>query len=134
MKLIGEKGLLELQRSELSERNILAESDILLNVTVEVTGYSASDQSWVVGSDWDRFLTELRRLDERRQGRAVVLGALPEDLRLEFHSTDAAGHMAVKGHVGWHRADNHFVQLRFGFSFEPDLLPSLVQELNGLRR
>ena len=133
MTLTGKEGLLELQRAELGEQDAPAESDILLNVTVEVAGYSAADQSWVVAEEWNRFLTELRLLDQRRQGRAVVVGASPDDLRLEFYSTDSAGHMAVRGRVGWHKPDNHFLQLRFGFPFEPDLLPGVVQALNAFQ-
>jgi len=123
MRLAGKEGLLELQRSEIGPQGTPAESDILLNVTVEVEGYSAVDQSWVMAEEWDKFLNELRILDQRRQGRAVIVGASPDDLRLEFYSTDSAGHMAVHGHVGWHKPDKHFLKLQFGFSFEPDLLP-----------
>jgi hypothetical protein len=132
MRLIGSKGLLELQRSETGESGTPCESDILLNVTVEVSSYSAADQSWVTAGEWDRFLTELKTLDERRRGRAVVEGASRYDLRLEFYSSDSAGHMAVKGHLGWHKPDGHVLELRFGFSFEPDLLPSVVRAMCAL--
>jgi hypothetical protein len=81
MKLIGKEGLLELQRSDLGGSGTPDESDLLLNVTVQASSYSAADQSWVVGDEWDKFLAELTRLDERRQGRAVVEGASRDDLR-----------------------------------------------------
>ena len=132
MRLIGSEGFLELERSETGERGRPGESDILLNVTVEVSSYSAADQSWVVADEWASFLTELRKLDERRQGRAVVEGASRDDLRLEFYSTDSAGHLAVRGHLGWRKPDGHVLELRFGFSFEPDLLPSVVREMCAL--
>ena len=132
MKLIGEEGFLELERSETGERGAPGESDILLNVTVEVGAYSAADQSWVIADEWDRFLSDLTTLEDRRQGRAVVEGASPDDFRLEFYSTDSAGHMAVQGHIGWHKASGHILRLRFGFSFEPDLLPTAVRAVRGL--
>lgn len=132
MKLIGNEGFLELERSETGGRGTPGESDILLNLTVEASSYSASDHSWVIADEWDRFLTELTTLEERRQGRAVVEGASPDDLRLEFYSSDSAGHMAVQGHVGWHKPDGHVLRLRFGFSFEPDLLPTAVREMRRL--
>ena len=97
MKLICEEGFLELQRSDSDDWNSPSESDTLLNVAVDVSGYSAADQSWVVAGEWGKFLSELETLDERRQGRAVVEGASPDDLRLEFYSTDSAGYMAVQG-------------------------------------
>jgi hypothetical protein len=133
MRLDGERGFLELQRSELGEPDTPSNGDVLLNVTVQASSYSAADQSWVVAHDWDRFLGELQTLDERRQGRAVLEGASPEVLRLEFYSTDSAGHMAVRGHLGGHAPDGYFFQLRFGFSFEPDRLPKVVQALEVLR-
>jgi hypothetical protein len=87
-----------------------------------------------VADEWHGFLTELSTLDERRRGRAVIEGASPDDLRLEFYSNDSAGHMAVQGHLGWHKPDGHRLQLRFGFSFEPDLLPGVVQALRAFGR
>jgi hypothetical protein len=97
MKLRGREGFLELQPSNTCGQGTPGESDILLNVTVRASSYSAADQSWVVADAWDGFLTELGTLDERRQGRAVVEGASPDDLRLEFYSTDSAGHMQYRG-------------------------------------
>src|SRR5579864_4304240 len=132
MKLIGKEGFLELERSETGQRGTPGESDILLNVTVEVSSYSAADQSWVIADEWHRFLNELTTLEERRQGVSGVEGASRDDLRLEFYSTDSAGHMAVRGHLGWHKPDGHLLQLRFGFSFEPDLLPAAVRAMRGL--
>jgi hypothetical protein len=133
MRLTGENGLLELEPSEIAPSGTPAESDILLNVTIKVDGYSAADQCWVIAEAWDGFLNELRELDHRRQGCAVVIAASPDDLRLEFYSTDSAGHMAVRGHVGWYKPDQHFLQLRFGFSFEPDRLPGVVEALSAFR-
>lgn len=108
------------------------ESDILLNIAVDVSGYAAADQSWVIGGEWTRFLDELKKLDVRRQGRATVEGASRHDFRLEFYSTDSAGHMAVKGHLGWQKPNGHVLELKFGFSFEPDLLPTVVQGMHSL--
>jgi hypothetical protein len=133
--------LLELERSEVGERDTPGESDIRINVTVKASSvrlissasYSAADQSWVDGGEWDRFLLELRTLDEQRQGRAVIEGLSPDHLRLEFYSTDSAGHMAVRGHLGRHKPDGKLLQLRFGFSFEPDQLPGVVQALGSFR-
>lgn len=133
MRLTGREGFLELQPPDTGGRGTPGESDVLLNVTVQASGYSAADQTWVVADAWDGFPTELGKLDERRQGCAVVEGASPDDFRLEFYSADSAGQMAVKGHVGWHKPDGHVLQLRFGFSFEPDLLPSVVRALRAFR-
>jgi hypothetical protein len=117
MRITGEDGLLELEPFEIGPPGTPAESDLRLSVTVKMDGYSAADECWVIAGQWDTFLKELRELDHRRQGRAVVIAASPDDLQLEFYSTDSAGHMAVRGYVGWHKPNSHFLQLRFGFSF-----------------
>jgi hypothetical protein len=87
----------------------------------------------VVASDLDRFVTELRRLDGRRQGQATLSGASPEDLRLQFYSTDSLGHMAIRGHLGWNNPYGFLLQLQFGFAFEPDRLPSLLKYFETIR-
>lgn len=82
----------------------------------------------MVGSDWERFLVELRALERARSGRAVVEGASPEDFRLEVFSTDSVGHMAVRGHVGRERTAVHALKFEYSFDFEPDRLSSLIRD------
>ena len=119
MRLIGQDGLLELERSDVGGPGTPPESDLLLNVTVQASSYSAGDQSWVLGDEWVKILAEIATLDERRQGRAVVEGTSREDLRLEFYSTDSAGHMAVQGHLGWRKPTATFCNLSLDFLSNP---------------
>ena len=126
MKIQEQDGFLEVERAELGPPDTPSEDDVLLNVSVGVSGYSAADQSWVVGSDLKHFLTELRALEQKRQGSALLVSPSPDDLRLQFYSTDSAGHMAVRGHLGWNKANGFLLQLQFGFSFEPDKLPYIL--------
>jgi hypothetical protein len=130
MKLEGNNGSLELESSELPGTQ--RDDDVLLNVSVKARGYSAADQSWVVGSDWSKFPSELVTLEQNRQGLALVEGASPNDFRLEIYSTDSVGHMAARGHVGWRTPDDQLLQLTFGFHFDPDRLPKLLRDLNSL--
>jgi hypothetical protein len=128
MRLKGEQALLEITPTVWDTPHRAADTDLLLNVTVRVSNYSAADQSWVVGDEWQRFLDELRMLEARRQGSAVLEGASPEELRVEFFSTDSLGHMAVRGHVGGRWPSGHFLQLQFSFDFEPDRVPTVLME------
>jgi len=104
----------------------------VLNITVKVRGYSAADRTWVMGREWKSFLAELTALEESRRGQAAVNGASPDDFRLEIFSEDSAGHMAIRGHVGWNTPDGNLLHLKFGFHFEPDRLPKLVRDLRDL--
>jgi len=133
MRLEGDNSLLELERSELGPTGTPSDRDVLLNVTARVAGYSAADQAWVTDTDLNRFIGELRTLEARRKGQATLSGASPDDLRLEFYSTDLLGHAAVRGHLGWNNAKGFLLQLRFGFDFEPDRLPAMLQFFETLR-
>jgi len=134
MKLAGRDGSLILERSELGPPGTPADHDVLVNITVDAKGFAAADQSWVVAGDWRKFLDEMRSLAASRQGRAVLDSASPGDLRLEFFSTDSAGHMAVKGQVRRRSARDLELLLGFGFAFEPDELPRVLTELEMLGR
>lgn len=79
-----------LERAEVGPEGTPGDEDVLVNVTVDAQGFAAADQSWIVASDWATFLAEFEALTERRQGKAALVGASPEDLRVEFFSTDQA--------------------------------------------
>ena len=120
---------LRIERSEIGDPSTPTDHDLLLNVSVRVGGYSAADQAWIVSTDWQGFVRELRHLEATRQGEAVLQGASPEELRLVFAATDNAGHVAVSGHIGWHRPDGFLQKLHFGFPFDPGFLRNMLNEL-----
>jgi hypothetical protein len=126
--------LLELEVAGFGEANTPAQDDVRLSVTVRTARYAAADHSWVIRTDLDRFVHELRALDQRRQGQAVLASPSPDGLRLEFYSTDAAGHMAIRGQLGWTDAHGFVSRLRFGFTFEPDKLPSVLEYFETILR
>jgi hypothetical protein len=125
LKIQQHDTLLELEVMEFGAATTPAQGDVLLSVTVRTGRYAASDHSWVIRTDLDRFLRELHALDHRRQGKATLLSPSPDGLLLEFYSTDSAGHMALRGQLGRTDPDGFLSQLRFGFAFEPDNLPSI---------
>ena len=127
MRLDGDAAFLELERSELGSTENPTDANVLLNVTVQVGSYSGADQCWISANDLKRFLIELRALEARRQGQAVLSGASPDELRLEFYSIDSVGHMGIKGHLGWTRSEEFPLQLKFGFEFGPDRLRLLLE-------
>ncbi len=128
------RGVLELNRSTFESDGMPTDEELLLNVTVEVAGFAARDQNWIVATDWERFMVDLRTLERNRQGSATLLGASPDELRIEFFSTDRLGHMAVRGQVGRRTMERFELLLRFGFAFEPDELPRVLRELEALGR
>jgi len=134
LKLQEQDAFLELEVIEFGAANTPARDDVRLNVSVRTARYAAADHSWLIRPDLDRFLRELRALDQSRQGQAVLVSPSPDGLRLEFYSTDSAGHMAVRGQLG--RTDRYgfLSQLRFGFAFEPDKLPFVLEYFERISR
>ena len=132
MKLESGNGSLEVIRLDAGPPGTPADGDLRVSVRVSVHGYSAKGESWVLAVAFVQFIDRLEILEGKRRGKAVLESMSPDDLKLEFYSTDSAGHMAVKGHVGWHDPSGHFQQLRFGFDFEPDKLPGIVRGFKKL--
>lgn len=132
VELRGDQGRrLSIERSDLGPPGTPGDRDLLLGVSVSVGGYSATDQAWVVEEDWAGFMSQLRRLERSRQGRAALHGASPGDLELVFAAVDRAGHMAVTGSLGWRSPDGFSQRLEFGFGFDPGLLATVVRELGA---
>lgn len=129
MKVGAEGAFLELEVSEFGGRGTPAEHDFLMNITVQVNGFSGADQVWILLHEWEVFLAQLTELDRVRQGRAVLSAVMPEECQVEFFSTDRAGHMALRGHVRRPTCDGFDLGVEFGFAFEPDGLPAIVAEL-----
>jgi hypothetical protein len=133
VRLQGNNGqVLGIERASFGESGTPADEDLLLNVTVEVGGYSAEGQAWVIAGAWRGFLSELRELERLRQGQATLEGASPRDLKLVFRATDRAGHMAVSGFLGWDTPDGFSQKLEFGFAFDAGMLQTLVREFEEL--
>jgi hypothetical protein len=129
VKLAGREGALVLECSELGPPGPPGARDVRVIITVDAGGFSAGHHGWIVDEAWRGFLAGMRRLEAQRQGRAVLRSASPGDLELEFFSTDAAGHMAVKGQVRRRVPRGFDFLLQFGFAFEPDQLPQVLMEL-----
>jgi hypothetical protein len=76
-----------------------AGGDVRLQVRLTCEGFTGTGSSWIARDGWQRFLRELERLDDRRDGEAVVESMSPEDLQLRICVTDRGGHVAVGGQV-----------------------------------
>lgn len=133
LKGIGAQ-ILTIERSESGEAGTPGEGDLLLSLTVAVSGYQANDEVWVMADEWLRFMEELRALESSREGEATLKGASPRSLELAFKATDLMGHMALSGFIGWNSPDGFYQRLEFGFEFDAGLLASVVREFAALER
>jgi len=105
--------------------------DVRLAVRVRFGDFAGAADAWILRDAWDAFLADLRTLDERRRGEALLQGISPGELRLRFFARDRAGHLAVEGEVGT-RAHGREALLRFDpIEIDPSSLPALARELTS---
>jgi hypothetical protein len=85
---------------------------------------------WFAALALAAFLAQLRELEARRQGEAMIEGLSPGEFRLRLWSVDRRGHLAVGGLVtklvpkGEANQYRHAVE--YGFEFDPTLLPRVL--------
>lgn len=112
--------------------------DLRLHVRVAFSTFRGEyDGVWVEASDFRTFLSELQTLEERRQGQATLASMSPDELLLQVHSTDRAGHMGVTGQLGrWCHAGSggmSWCQVPFDFALPcPSLLPQILAEFRAM--
>jgi hypothetical protein len=105
-------------------------SDVELSVEVCSEQFSGHGFAWVAAPALAAFLVQLRELEARRQGEAMVEGLSPGEFRLRLWSVDRRGHVAVGGvvtkliHKGEASPYRHTVE--FGFEFDPSWLPRVL--------
>jgi hypothetical protein len=79
----------------------------------------------VTSTDWQRFVTDLKRLEEKRQGAARLVSAAEEEFEVEIAAIDSLGHLGASGILTyratgverWPRQ-----RLNFAFAFDPSKL------------
>jgi hypothetical protein len=110
--------------------------DVLLNVTVQLRGYTAKDQLWVEAGDWCEFVRQFTDLDLKRRGEAILLGGNPDELTLRFHVYDAAGHTAVEGHIARRGTveEHQRARVTFAMRFDPGYLEAAATEFRSYRK
>jgi len=103
--------------------------DIFTGVEVRIGDFAASVGVVIAHSDWQAFMASLSDLEKNRRGEAILRSADFEELYLRVYAIDAAGHMAVAGHVERRDLPSN-PRLTFDqLPFDPSLLPELVTEL-----
>jgi hypothetical protein len=109
-----------------------AGGDVRLHVGLTCDDFTGAGSSWVDRDVWRRFLQELERLVDRRDGEAVVESMSPNDLRLRIFATDHSGHMAIEGQARTRSVSA--LRWQFGaIQFDPSLLPLLLSELRAVQ-
>src|SRR5690348_17186763 len=101
MRIGDDRAFLLLERNDLSPKRLLGGGDVALNVEVQNTGFRGkASEVWFFRDEISKFLKDLRTLESKRDGSAVLtdmsFGSRYDGFRLEICSVDNSGHMAVK--------------------------------------
>jgi hypothetical protein len=133
MILRGLMELVELVCQEVLPPHLPCSGDIRLAVRVASNGFTGEyDGVWVGADEFRRFLTDLRTLQETRQGAAVVEALSPEKFRLALRAVDGAGHLVAEGRLGRWVFARYWHAIEFSFEFCPSLLAQAVRDFEQL--
>ena len=110
--------------------------DIELSLKVNSEKFSGQSIVWIGSPDFATFLVQLRQLEAKRQGEAVIEGLSPENIRFRLRAIDRRGHMAVDGMIAKlaHMGNPYRHSMEFGFEFDPTLLPKVLAGFEELAK
>ena len=142
MVINDQDGCIELEMTEQIPLDSQGAGDTRFIVRVRFrsheTVFSAETWAWVEAPVLAAFASQLRALEEKRQGSAVMESMSPGELRLEIRIYDGAGHVGAFGQVGhWCHGGvggPYWSVVTFGIPFCPTELPGLVHEFEVLSR
>jgi hypothetical protein len=71
--------------------------DFLVSIEAEADDFRGHADGHVVGSDMRRFIEDLKRLDQSRNGKAQLSSVAQGEFKVTIQAIDRAGHMGVSG-------------------------------------
>ncbi|MBE9182755.1 hypothetical protein IQ268_29915 [Oculatella sp. LEGE 06141] len=105
--------------------------DTRFEISVQSFGFAGQAWMWVDLQSLRSFVNQLQELEKQRQGEAELSSMSPGQFWLRIFSTDSLGHMALVGHLSGHLSRFKH-ELKFGFSFDPSALPSIVKDFQAI--
>ncbi|HEY9630621.1 MAG TPA: hypothetical protein V6C84_25270 [Coleofasciculaceae cyanobacterium] len=118
---------LEMIATERIPDHLPTPGDTRFEIRVRSSGFAGQGWMWVDLQSLRSFVDQLRELENQRQGEAELSSMSPSQFWLRIVSTDSLGHMALFGQLS--RSEH---ELKFGFSFDPSVLPSIVKDFQAI--
>ncbi len=137
LELVGFRGQLNIEVRHVQLKPVGDYGMMRWHVAVqayELTG--EHDEIYIWPTNYERFLQEITRLEQYRQGTALLTSTGQVQLQLKFRSVDKLGHTIVEGQLGDYSyvGDGFFLQnINFAFEFDPTLLPGLVRQFTAFK-
>jgi hypothetical protein len=134
MRVGNEQSFVSFEFKEAVPEHLPCGTDVSYKVEASCHGFGGRIESvWFTPEDIIRFLSELRSLEETREGSAnlVNLSSPSEDnpLRFEMYSIDSVGHFAVRADLSKYNyvgADIESVKVSVSFRIDAGDLPSIL--------
>ena len=107
--------------------------DVRAKISAAGKGFSGANQSvWFGRPDIERFVADLRALDESREGSAELESMSPGECVLKFRNCDKLGHLDLEVAIARAVYDfgeaDHF-RCRIRFEVDPTAFSSMIDEL-----
>jgi len=136
MKIVSGENFIEFEVTLDEEESLPIYGDAYILVSISSHGYCGKNDLWVSKDDLSQFFNDIIKLEESRQGSALLSSISPGELEINVYSTDSRGHMAVKGCTGYSISSGESTfkhSVEFGFGFEPDQLVRLSKQIMSLK-
>ncbi len=120
---------------ELSDRQL---PSVRVRAELRIGGFSAAaDSVWFETSAIDSFVAQIRTLEAKRQGAALLSAMSPGGCELRLETCDRAGHLRLHVQLSKTRYvcdESHPTTLAGSFEMDAELLLGMSDQVEGLRR
>ncbi|WDE09371.1 hypothetical protein [Thalassomonas haliotis] len=136
MKIGSEKEYIEIEELKRSPKGTPCAGDVNIRVGLNLQAFCGSyDGIWLELPEMERFLSELKTLDEKRNGSAKISSMSPEEFTLEIRSSDSLGHMEIETqlHRYQYSGPKYWpIYLKGGFEVLPETIRQLISCIEAL--
>lgn len=140
MRIGNEQAFVSFEFEEAMPEHLPGGTDIACSVEASCGGFNGRIESvWFSREDINRFLSELRSLEESRKGSASLVNQSSpskyDPLRFEIFSVDEVGHFAVRADlskVNYVGGGLQPLKVSVTFPFDAGDLPSMLIEFRRL--
>ena len=130
MRIGSHAEYVEIEELERIPEDMPCAGDVNVSVALSFREFSGSyDGVWLELTQMERFISDLKRLDDKRRGSATISSLSPDEFTLEIRSSDATGHMEIEAHLHRHQCSGPRywpICLKGGFEVQPDNIVQLL--------
>lgn len=136
MKIGSEEEYLEIDELERIPEGIQCAGDVSVRIALKFQAFSGSYGGvWFELPEIERFISELKILNDKRNGSAKISSMSPEECTLEIRSSDSLGHMEIEAqlHRYQYSGPKYWpIYMKGGFEVQPETIGKLIEYFKEL--